>query len=197
MPRKKEMTLVAAKMPQLKKRAKRDWSKAKAAKFLSVLADTCNVSEACRRSGVPMTVAYRRRKMDASFRADWAQMILIGYHRLEAVLLDRAFNGTEKVITRRDGSVERVLEYPNHIALRLLQMHRETAMEADHETPAVDVDELRERIVRKLQRMKKRDAEQEQREAEGEGLRGPGPREADIEQSDGGRAAQGDQVRHR
>jgi hypothetical protein len=57
MPRKKEMTLVAAKMPQRKKRAKRDWSKAKAAKFLSILADTCNVSEACRRSGVPMTVA--------------------------------------------------------------------------------------------------------------------------------------------
>src|SRR5438309_8052288 len=51
-PRKKELTLVAAKQPQLRKRAVRDWSKVKASKFLSVLGETCNVSEACRRSGV-------------------------------------------------------------------------------------------------------------------------------------------------
>lgn len=105
------MTLVAAKRPQLKKRAARDWSKAKAERFLKVLADTCNVSEACRRSGVPVTVAYRRRKMDAAFRAEWIEKIAIGYQRLEAVLLDRAFNGTERVITKRDGSEERMREY--------------------------------------------------------------------------------------
>jgi hypothetical protein len=51
------MTLVAAATPQLKKRARRDWSREKAARFLEVLAETCNVSEACRRSGVAMTVA--------------------------------------------------------------------------------------------------------------------------------------------
>ena len=60
--KKKELTLVAAARPQLKKKAKRDWSKAKAERFLGGLADTCNVSEALRRSGVPLTVAYRRRK---------------------------------------------------------------------------------------------------------------------------------------
>ena len=110
MPRKSNLTLVAAKKPQRKKRAKRDWSKAKAARFLTVLADTCNVSEACRRSGVPMTVAYRRRKMDAAFRAEWAEMIAIGYQRLEGVLLERAFNGTERVVTKKDGSEERMRE---------------------------------------------------------------------------------------
>ncbi len=188
MGREKELTLVAAKMPQLKKRAKRDWSKAKAAKFLGVLAETCNVSEACRRSRVPMTVAYRRRKMDASFRAEWAEMIAIGYHRLEAVLLDRAFNGTEKVITRKDGSEERVREYPNHIALKLLQMHRETAMEADSEMAVEDVNEIRERLVRKLQRLKKRNEEQE---AERARLRGDAPRDSDAGGCDGGAAAPG------
>lgn len=113
MARKKELTLVAAKKPQLKKRARRDWSKAKADRFLAVLGDSCNVSEACRRSGVPMTVAYRRRKMDAGFRAEWREMIAIGYERLEAVLLERAFNGTTRMTTRRDGSEERMHEYPN------------------------------------------------------------------------------------
>jgi len=191
MARGKELTLVAAKAPQLKKRAVRDWSKEKAARFLNVLAETCNVSEACRQSGVPMTVAYRRRKMDASFRAQWAEMIAIGYHRLEGVLLERAFNGTERVVTRKDGSEERMREYPNHIGLRLLQMHRETALEADYGPPAEDVSEIRERLVRKLQRLKKRDEEEEQREAERAGLWSDDPRAADAGGRDGGAAAEG------
>ncbi len=190
MPRTKEMTLVAARRPQLKKRAKRDWSKAKAAKFLSVLAETCNVSEACRKSGVPMTVAYRRRKMDAAFRAEWNEAIAIGYQRLEALLLDRAFNGTEKVMTRKDGSEERVREYPNQIALQLLRMHRETAMEADSDLAPEDVDEIRERLVRKLQRLKRRD--EEEQEEDRARLRGDAPREAHPGGSDGGAAAPGD-----
>ena len=187
MARKPELTLVAAKKPQLKKRANRDWSKAKAARFLKVLGETCNVSEACRRSGVPMTVVYRRRKMDAAFRAQCAEMIAIGYHRLEAVLLERAFKGTEKVITRKDGSEERVREYPNHIALRLLQMHRETAIEADSELPLEDVHEIRERLMKKLQRLKKRNEEQE---AERARLRGDAPRDGDHGESGRGATAQ-------
>jgi hypothetical protein len=182
------MTLVAARKPQLRKRAKRDWSKAKAEKFLSVLAETCNVSEACRRSRVPMTVVYRRRKMDAAFRAQWVETIGEAYQRLELVLLERAFNGTEKVITRRDGSVERMREYPNHIALQLLKMHRETAIEANGEMPAHDVDEIRERLVRKLQRLKRRDEEQEAGRAE---LRSDAPRDGHSEEGDRGTAAEG------
>jgi hypothetical protein len=137
-----------------------------------------------------MTVAYRRRKMDAAFRAEWVERIAIGYQRLEAVLLERAFNGTERVITKRDGSEERMLEYPNHIALQLLKMHRETAMEAETEaemSPS-EIDEIRERLVRKLQRMKKRDEEQE---AGRDGLRGDAPREGDHGESNGGAAAAG------
>jgi hypothetical protein len=182
------LTLVAAKSPQFRKRAARDWSKAKAARFLNVLADTCNVSEACRRSRVPMTVAYRRRKMDAAFRAEWAEKIAIGYQRLEAVLLERAFNGTERVVTKRDGSEERMREYPNHLGLMLLRMHRETAMETESELPPEDVDEIRERLVRKLQRLKKRNEEQE---AERARLRGDASRDGDHGGRDGGRAAEG------
>lgn len=184
--RKKALTLVAAKMPQLKKRAKRDWSIAKGAKFLGVLAETCNVSEACRRSGVPMTVAYRRRKMDAAFRAAWIEAIGLAYYRLELMLLHRAFNGMEKVIKRRDGSEERMIEYPTQLGLQLLKMHRETAIEADSDIPEEDADEIRERLVKKLQRMKKRDEEQE---AERARLRGDAPRDGDDGERDGGAAA--------
>lgn len=156
-----KLTLVAGERPQLRKRNGRSWTKAKARDFLTVLGETCNVSEACRRSGVPMTVAYRRRKMDAGFRAGWLEAISAAYQRLELVLLDRAFNGTEKVVKRRDGSEERMLEYSNQLGLALLKMHRETAIEADSELLAEDADEIRERLVQKLQRLKRRDEEQE------------------------------------
>jgi hypothetical protein len=43
LPRKKELTLVASRKPQLHKRSARDWSKAKADKFLSVLAEAPSV----------------------------------------------------------------------------------------------------------------------------------------------------------
>lgn len=189
MPRKKELTLVAAIKPQRKKRAARDWSKAKAAAFLGVLADTCNVSEACRQSKVKMTVVYRRRKMDAAFRAAWIDAIAAGYSRLEMMLLDRAFNGTEKVIRRRDGSEERMMEYPDGLALKLLKMHRETAVEADSEQSQENVDEIRERIVRKLQRMKARD---EQEKSAGRTPRSDASRASDADECDGGAAAPGD-----
>jgi hypothetical protein len=174
----KQLPLVAAKKPQLKKRARRDWSRAKAEAFLSVLATTCNVSEACRRGRVSMTVVYRRRKMDAAFRAGWLEAIAEGYRRLELVLLDRAFNGTEKVIRRRDGSEERMIEYSNQLGLQLFKMHRETAAEAEVELTAEDVAEIRERLVRKLQRLKRRDEEQE---AERAGLRRAAARDGDLE----------------
>jgi len=157
----RKLTLVGGKMPQLRKSNRHSWSKAKAAKFLSALAATCNVSEACRQSGVPMTVAYRRRRMDAGFRADWRAVIGEAYQKLELALLDRAFNGTEKVTTRRDGSEERMREYPNHIGLQLLRMHRDLAIEAESELDDDEVAEIRERLVNKLQRMKRRDEEQE------------------------------------
>ena len=163
---KTKLVLVPGKAPQMRKASKRSWNKRKADHFLLVVAETCNVSEACRRSGLPMTVAYRRRKSDAAFRAGWVESIGIAYQRLEAVLLDRFFNGTEKVITRRDGSEERMREYPNHLGLQLLKMHRETAMEADFDMPEEDADEIRQRLVRKLQRLKSRDEEEEARASE-------------------------------
>jgi hypothetical protein len=140
----------------MRKATERDWTKAKADKFLGALADTCNVSEACRQSRVSVSAAYSRRKSDAAFRAGWLQAVGAAYQRLELVLLDRAFNGVEKVVTRRDGSEERMREYSNQLGLTLLKMHRDTADEASTEFAPENVDEIRERLVRKMQRLKQR-----------------------------------------
>ena len=153
----RKLKIVGGRKPQIQKASARDWSKAKASAFLTVLAETCNVSEACRRSGVPMTVAYRRRKMDAAFRAGWLEAIATAYQRLELVLLDRAFNGTEKVIKRKDGGEERMLEYSNQLGLQLLKMHRDTATEAAPESEPDNIEEIRERLFNKLERLRKRE----------------------------------------
>lgn len=99
--------------------------------FLSALAETCNVTRAAKQAGVCASYAYKKRASDAAFRAGWVGAVGVGYQRLELELLDRAFNGTEKVITRRDGSEERIREYSNQLGLTLLKLHRETAAEAE------------------------------------------------------------------
>lgn len=159
------LVLIGGERPRMRKAGKRDWSKAKEVAFLNVLAETCNVTQACRESQVSMTAAYRRRKMDAAFRSGWVEALAAAYQRLELVLLERAFNGMEKMITRKDGSQERMVEYSNQLGLALLKMHRDTAMEADSQCSPEDIEELRERVIGKLQRLKRRFA---QEEAEGE-----------------------------
>jgi len=140
----------------MRKASRRNWTKTKESKFLSVLAETCNVTEAARQAGICLSYAYKRRASNAGFRAGWMQAIGDAYQRLELVLLDRAFNGTEKVVKRRDGSEDRMLEYSNQLGLSLLKMHRNTAAEAASEMPPEDVGEMREQLVKKLLRLKKR-----------------------------------------
>jgi len=140
----------------MRKASRRNWTKTKESKFLSVLAETCNVTEAARQAGICLSYAYKRRASNAGFRAGWMQAIGDAYQRLELVLLDRAFNGIEKVVKRRDGSEERMLEYSNQLGLSLLKMHRNTAAEAASEMPPEDVGEMREQLVKKLLRLKKR-----------------------------------------
>ena len=117
----RKLTLIGGDNPRMQKPRKNAWSKAKAKEFLGVLADTCNVSEACRQSGISVGAAYKRRGGDAAFRAGWMEAISVAYQRLELVLLDRAFNGTEKLVKRRDGSTEVMLEYSNTLGLALLK----------------------------------------------------------------------------
>jgi hypothetical protein len=154
-----ELVLVGGKRAQKRKASSRDWSKAKESEFLSVLADTCNVTRAAAEAKVSVSAAYRRRRMDAAFRAAWLDAIGAAYQRLELVLLERVFVGTEKIVRRKDGSEERMIEYPNQLALTLLKMHRDTAVEAVADASADDVEEIRDRLLEKLERLRKREAE--------------------------------------
>lgn len=152
-----DLTLIGG--PSAKKRmpTKRDFTREKQGEFLSVLAETCNVRRAAREAGVSVTHVYYLRKRDAVFRAGWRDAIGIAFQRLELVLLERAFNGTSKPIKRRDGSEGRMREYSDRLGLTLLKMHRDSAIEAAPENEPENIDEIREQVFNKLERLRRRE----------------------------------------
>ena len=78
------------------------------------------------------------------------------YERLELALLDRVSKGIEKIVRRQDGSEGRPLECPDQLAVALLQMHRAASGDAGSTAPAADVEEVRERLLKKFERLQKR-----------------------------------------
>ena len=154
----KELVLVSGERPQMRIASAKSWNKEKEMAFLSVLAETCNVTRACEAAGLGVTSVYRRKKENAGFRAAWLGAISIAYQQLELVMLERAFNGTEKPVSARAGETRTMREYSNQLGIALLKMHRDSAMEAEFELPPDEMEEVRERLIRKLQRLKERDA---------------------------------------
>lgn len=104
------LVLAGTREPQMQREPSRNWNKEKERDFLSALAETCNVTRAVESVGMSVRGAYKRRASNAAFRAAWLEALGTAYSRLELALLDRAFNGTEKVITRSDGSEDRMRE---------------------------------------------------------------------------------------
>ncbi len=151
-----DLVLTSGIKPRLRKRTQRDWTRKKEEAFLAALAETCNVTQSAKAAGVSLPGVYRRRRVNAAFRAGWAEAIANAYQRLELMMLERALNGTEKIIIRKDGSEERVRDYPNQVAMNLLKMHRDTAAQAIEAPAAADIEGMRERLFDKLQRMRKR-----------------------------------------
>lgn len=140
-------------------------------KFFAVLAQSCNVAMAAREAGIRPQRVYEKRKADAAFREAWGEAIAAGYEKLELVLLERALVGTEKITVDKSGGETRVREYPNNIALSLLKLHREDAREAQarkaQEMGPEEVQEVRERIIEKLERLAEK-YERQDREKGGE-----------------------------
>lgn len=151
------VTTTRGKRRQVQSDKKDSFTKKRRAEFLAVLADTCNVNLACRETNVVRSTVYKRRKTDAAFRKGWQEALATAYHKLELVLLERAFAGTEKIVTRKDGGEERVREFPNAMALQLLKMHRDSVVESEREFSDQEADEIRERLFAKLKRLKARE----------------------------------------
>ena len=56
----RKMVVIGGKKPQLRKPSAKNWTKAKEERFITTLAETCNVTRACKAAGVGVTSVYRR-----------------------------------------------------------------------------------------------------------------------------------------
>ena len=155
------LQLVGGAKPKLK-RMRKLVTDAQVGRFFETLAETCNVAQSCRVAGISTHWCYARRKDDATFRKQWGEALAEGYAKLELALLERALAGSVKeteVIDRKGGDTvstktTKVTEYPNALAMSLLKMHRDTVREVEGEEPdAQEIEEARERILMKLERL--------------------------------------------
>jgi hypothetical protein len=151
-----KLVLVGSKKPQMQREPRGRWTEAKEREFLIMLSETCNVTRSAEAVGMSVRGANRRRERNAAFRASWLDALVTAYHRLELALLDRSLNGTEKIIERSDGSIDRMREYPNQLGLSLLKMHRATVAQHCAQPEPEEIDEVRERMLGKLARLKLR-----------------------------------------
>jgi hypothetical protein len=113
------------------------WTERKRARFLQVLAATCNVQAACRDVKMSDSGAYGLRRRDATFRRDWRAAIAEGYARLEIEMLERALIAEERVrgaladaATDKD-ALDMLAKHPQRVAELLYRAHRQTALEHD------------------------------------------------------------------
>jgi hypothetical protein len=126
--------------------------------FFETLADTCNVVRSAKAAGFTPNWAYRKRKTDAAFRNGWAQAVREGFAKLELVLLERAMVGTPKLVRTSRGGDRVMREYSTSLAVALLKRHAATADAAQYQPSEDELTEVRERILEKLEGLKRRRA---------------------------------------
>ena len=152
----KDLVLYVGKKPQMRKPRKDAWTKAKRRAFLDTLSVTCNIAASLRKVRKGRRGLDRLRARDAGFRAEMRAAIRHAYTNLELFALEQMMNGTVKTTTRADGSVEKVHHYPLHLALSLLRLHKGTAEEPEEAGDPEAIEEVRARILRKLEAVRRR-----------------------------------------
>jgi hypothetical protein len=92
--------------------------------FLEVLAETSNVSAACRAVNVGRTTAYDHRNSNPGFAAAWDEAVETGTDALELEARRRAMSGCEKPVYQGGQLVGMVKEYSDTLMIVLLKAHR-------------------------------------------------------------------------
>jgi hypothetical protein len=144
------------------------WTEEKKDRFIEVLEATCNISAALRTVAMSASGLARLRERDGAFRARMMEARRRAYVDLEFFALEKIMAGTVKTVTKADGKVETVHEYPLTQALQLLRLHRDvaeghggSASEEAAEPSEEQRAEVVERLMRKMRKLRERmDAEE-------------------------------------
>lgn len=144
---------------------KEGWTDEKKDLFLETLQATCNIAASLRAVDMSRSGLEKLRARDGEFRARMAEARRRAYLDLEFFALEKMMTGTVKTVTKADGKVETVHEFPLHLAMQLLRLHRDVAESAEAEEAAEPSEEQRlevvERLMRKMTKLRERmDAEE-------------------------------------
>jgi hypothetical protein len=153
---------------QVKRVGEGRWSQAKEKVFFEELAATANVKRAAEAAGVSTNAIYARRMKDRLFKAKWAAVLESGRAAIEMKLVEaanKAFDPDELEIGEAEPSAG-----PPKVsvaeAIRIVQLHGSKAQREEQqdflaqqaaEMSADDVDGLRERLIRKLKKLRERE----------------------------------------
>lgn len=89
--------------------------------FLLALANTGNVTKACKMASLDKTTAYVRRQQDADFAELWEQARKIGFARLEDAAYQRAYHGVKRPVFYQGEECATITEYSDQLLMFLLQ----------------------------------------------------------------------------
>lgn len=129
------------------------WSMEREDKFLETLAQTANVTEGVRISGLSDTSVYRRRGKSSAFRARWATALREGFVKLETEMLRRALAGVDKPVFHLGKQVGTIKDYDNRTCLALLTAHRGAVTGAAPVAATMTEDEVRKALSARLSEM--------------------------------------------
>jgi len=113
------MSKVVQKAPQ--RQYLRHWPAAKRAAFLDTLSMTCNARLAAVAGGVCVRNAYKWRRRDPAFAAEWSEALALGYEALEMALVGQALAGDTGETIHGAAAAPVAVE----LAFKLLTRHRD------------------------------------------------------------------------
>lgn len=123
-------------------------------RFLSLLAETSNVSASAREAGLSTAHAYGRRRDDPAFAQRWSDALAEGYDRLEIDLLERLRSGRLEDVDA-DGNRRK---FDVAAAFRCIAAHRETvAREKGRKTLSEEIVTMKA-INARIDEMRRREA---------------------------------------
>jgi hypothetical protein len=140
------------------KRAGHDrWSQAREKIFFEELAATANVKRAAAAAGVSPNAVYARRMKHPLFKAKWAAVLESGRASIDMHLVEAA-NKSFDPDELDTGGVEPRVSVAE--AIRIVQLHGSKAQQQsieELEPPAEEIEEIRERLFNKIERLRKRE----------------------------------------
>jgi len=100
-------------------RAREGWEP----RFLAALRDTGNITAACMHAGCHREQAYRLKKRDTGFAAQWDTSLEIATDKLKMVARNRAIKGVKKPIYYKGELIDHVYEPSDRLMELLLRAH--------------------------------------------------------------------------